>query len=185
MEYQIVLYFNQLGQGTFIDKVTAFISLIPFLIILWAILAFLAYIIDKENGKWVFLAVLIALALHFIISEGILKHAILNFFPMRIRPWIGHPDIVAIGKAYTDSSFPSSHMASTLAVLTVFVSFYKKVWPWALIFVLLMAFARMHNGMHYPTDVVAGTILGIMYGLLAVWTTRKIKARRSKLTTIN
>lgn len=179
MEYQIVLYFNQLGQGTFVDKVTAFISLIPFLIVLWTILAILALIFDKQNGKWLFLAVLIALALHFLISEAILKHAILTFFSTRTRPWIAHPDIIAVGKTFTDSSFPSSHMASTLAVLTVFVAFYKKIWPLALIFVLVMAFARMHNGMHYPTDVLAGTILGIIYGLLSVWIVKKIRARYS------
>jgi undecaprenyl-diphosphatase len=61
-----------------------------------------------------------------------------------------------------------------LAVLSVFVYYYRKVWPWALGFILLMAFARMHNGMHYPSDVLAGTILGICYGLIAVWLIRKI-----------
>lgn len=180
MEYQIVLYFNQLGQGTFVDRITAFISLIPFLIILWAILAFLALFLEKEKGKWVFLAVILALALHFLISEAILKHAILSFFQMRTRPWIAHPDILAIGKQFTDSSFPSSHMASALAVLTVFTLFYKKVWPWALIFVLLMAFARMHNGMHYPSDVLAGTVLGISYGLLSYWIVKKIRLKYTK-----
>lgn len=180
MEYNIVLFLNQLGQGTIVDQVTAFISLIPFLIVLWAILAFLAFFVDKNNGKWVFLAVLIALALHFLISEGLFKHAILTFFPARIRPWMAHSDILAIGKVFTDSSFPSSHMASTLAVLTVFVSFYKKVWPLALIFILLMTFARMHNGMHYPSDVIAGTVLGIGYGLLSVWIVNKIRKKYSK-----
>jgi len=182
MEYKIVLFFNQLGYGSFIDNITAFISQIPFLIVLWAILAFIILFTDKEKGKWVFVAVLIALALHFLISEGMLKHAILTFFPARIRPWMAHPDILAIGKAFTDSSFPSSHMASTLAVLTVFTTFYRKIWPLALIFVLFMAFARMHNGMHYPTDVIAGTILGIGYGLLSIWIVNKIRARYSKQT---
>ncbi len=84
---------------------------------------------------------------------------------------------MAVGKAFTDSSFPSSHMASTLGVLTVFVYFYRKTWPLALIFVLLMAFARMHNGMHYPTDVLAGTILGLGYGLLAIYIVNKIRVK--------
>lgn len=179
MEYRIVLFLNQLGQGSFIDNITALISQIPFLIVLWAILAFIVLFTDRKKGKWVFIAVLVALALHFIISEGLFKHAILTFFPERIRPWLAHPDIVAIGKAFTDSSFPSSHMASTLAVLTVFVAFYRKVWPYALIFALLMAFARLHNGMHYPSDVLAGTILGIGYGLLSYWIVNKIRTRYS------
>lgn len=180
MEYQIVLFLNQLGHGTFLDKITEFISLIPFLIILWTILAFVCLIIDKDRGKWVFVAVLIALALHFLISEGLLKHAILTFLPIRVRPWVGHPDILAIGKNFVDSSFPSSHMASSLAVLTVLTAFYRKIWPLALVFVLIMAFARMHNGMHYPSDVLAGTILGIGYGLLSIWTINKIKNRRTE-----
>jgi len=37
-----------------------------------------------------------------------------------------------------------------------------------LIFVLLMATARMRNGMHYPSDVLAGAVLGIVYGVAAV-----------------
>jgi len=187
MEFNIVYFFNRLGQGTYVDQITAFISLIPFLIVLWAVLAFTAFFVDKKNGKWVLIAVLIALALHFIISEGLLKHAILTFFPPRIRPWIGHPgEIIAIGKAFTDSSFPSSHMASTLAVLTVFVTFYRKTWPLALIFVLLMAFSRIHNGMHYPTDVLAGTVLGLGYGLLAIYIVNKIRAKfTNKLRSID
>ncbi|HCB51180.1 TPA: hypothetical protein DEP21_01160 [Patescibacteria group bacterium] len=28
-----------------------------------------------------------------------------------------------------------------------------------------MAFSRMHNGMHYPSDVIVGSVLGILYGL--------------------
>src|SRR4030042_1354267 len=141
MEFEIVRFLNHLGQGTPVDKITEMISWIPFLIILWAALALMAILVDKKNGKWLFIAVLIALAFHFLISEGLLKHAILTFFAPRIRPWIAHPgEIVAVGKAFIDSSFPSSHMASTLGVLTVFVCFYRKIWPLALIFVLLMAF---------------------------------------------
>jgi undecaprenyl-diphosphatase len=62
-------------------------------------------------------------------------------------------------------------MSSTVSILTVFVYFYKKywiVWTSAILFALLMAFARIHNGMHYPTDVLAGTALGIVYGIIAI-----------------
>jgi membrane-associated phospholipid phosphatase len=34
---------------------------------------------------------------------------------------------------------------------------------------MLMAAARVHNGMHYPSDVLTGTLLGVGYGL-AAWT---------------
>ena len=40
-----------------------------------------------------------------------------------------------------------------------------------------MCFARLHNGMHYPTDVLTGSLLGLGYGLLAVRLAPKISAR--------
>lgn len=36
------------------------------------------------------------------------------------------------------------------------------------VFLFFMAFARIHNGMHYPSDVVAGAVLGILYGLAGI-----------------
>jgi undecaprenyl-diphosphatase len=184
-ELAIVQYFNGLGLGSPVDFITTFVSFIPFLIALWLVLGILAMIFDKKQGKVVFVTAVIAIALHFLISEAVLKHAILTFFPMRIRPYLAHPgDIVLVGKQmigslsltknFIDSSFPSSHMASTLAVLTVFTYFYRKVWPLVLIFVLFMMYSRMHLGMHYPTDVLAGTALGIIYGGLAILITKKI-----------
>jgi undecaprenyl-diphosphatase len=176
MDYQIVLYLNKLGYGTFIDNITNFVSWIPFIFVLWLVLGVYSIIKDKKNGKWVFITILVALGLHFIISEGLFKHFLADFLHIfRFRPWFAHPiEIRSIGKQFMDSSFPSSHMASTLAALTVFVYYYRKTWPWALLFVLFMAFSRMHNGMHYPTDVLAGSLLGILYGLLAIKIVRKI-----------
>jgi len=65
-------------------------------------------------------------------------------------------------------------MASAVAMLTVILFFVPGVWPHALAFVLLMAFSRMHNGMHYPSDVLAGTMLGICYGITGVWIAKKV-----------
>jgi len=183
MDYQIVLYLNKLGYGTFIDNITNFVSWIPFIFVLWLVLGIYTIIKDKKNGKWVFITILVALGIHFLISEGLFKHFLAeNLHIFRFRPWFTHSiEIRSIGKQFIDSSFPSSHMTSTLAVLTVFVSYYSKVWPWALIFILIMAFSRMHNGMHYPTDVIAGSLLGILYALAAIKIVKFLFKRRKNV----
>lgn len=174
MDYSIARFFNHLGSGTFIDSITVLISSLYFLVIFWLVWVALILILDNKNGRYFLFAVLFALIIYFIFNDFVFKQLIADFY-FRERPFIAHSDIIALGQRFVDSSFPSGHMASTVAILTCFVYFYRKTWPLALFFALLMAFARVHNGMHYPSDVLAGTILGIGYGLLAILITNKIK----------
>lgn len=166
MELQIVKFLNQLCFN-WINPATNFISSEFFLILLWTLITFAIFILDNRNGKKVLLAVAVALILHFSISEGLIKHFLADYF-FRVRPYNFDHSIIPIGKKYLDSSFPSSHMASTLAVLSVYFYYYRKFWSVMLLFILFMAFARMHNGMHYPSDVLAGLFLGIIYGASAI-----------------
>jgi undecaprenyl-diphosphatase len=193
-ELQIVEYFNRLGLGTHMDLLTVFISFIPFMIALWLVMILLAIIFDKKRGWMVLVSVAIAMAFYLLFSDFILKHAILAFYPMRVRPYLAHPgDIILVARKaiifgkeslnltenFRDSSFPSGHMGSSLAVFTVFVYYYRKIWPLVLVFVLFMAYSRMHLGMHYPTDVLTGTVLGIICGLLAVLITKRIFRKKA------
>ncbi|HBP00652.1 MAG TPA: hypothetical protein DD454_00320 [Candidatus Moranbacteria bacterium] len=36
-------------------------------------------------------------------------------------------------------------------------------------FSVLMGFSRIHNGMHYPSDVIMGAVLGAAYGLVSIF----------------
>src|SRR3989339_2060158 len=126
MDLQIAVFLNKLWSGTFIDFLTKFISSHLFLVILWSVLVLLALIFDKTKGRKVLIAVLIAIALHFLISEGIFKILLANFFELRIRPYLAHPDLITALGTNSDASFPSSHMSSTAAILTVFIYYYKK-----------------------------------------------------------
>lgn len=167
MEIKIVKFFNHLKIGK-ADFFVFILNSVFFLACLWIIIASLILVFDKQNGKDIVLGIIVALALHFIISEGIIKHSLK--FTFRKRPFLKFPDaIISIGKKYYDSSFPSSHMSSTMAVLTVSFFFYEKLWPLMVLFVLLAAFSRIRSGMHYLSDVLAGIILGILYGYLAIF----------------
>ena len=173
MDFTLAHAINGLGAGL-IDPVTELVCAIAFLVAAWTSMLGVAVWRDRLRAREVSLGVVLALLTHFVVSEGLLKHGMLRFFPKRVRPWMAHPaDIVPVGFHFEDSSFPSSHAASTTAVLFVFGWHYPRVRIPAALFVLLMAFSRVHNGMHYPTDVLAGTVLGLGYGWLAVTLARR------------
>ncbi|MDO8241033.1 MAG: phosphatase PAP2 family protein [Candidatus Moranbacteria bacterium] len=167
-ELRIVKFFNRLGRGTAIDWVTDFVSRILYLAVFWMLFAIAIFFL-AENGKIIALAMTIAAGLHFLISEGVFKRLLLKYFA-KIRPYVEHPkEVFPIGRRHSDSSFPSSHMSANLAVFTVLAYFYPSMWLIITLLVLLIAFARLHNGMHYLSDVVAGIVFGIVYGIVGIY----------------
>lgn len=167
-EIKMVQYLNTLG-GKKTDEFLGFINSIRFLAFFWIVLVAVAALKHPIIAEQFLLAVLIVAVLHFCITEGFIKHFLTRFFPARQRPYIAYPEMIKpIGKKFSDSSFPSSHMATTAAMLVVIAAFYPSLVIPAIILIVVMAFARLHNGMHYPSDIIAGTILGIAYGAVAI-----------------
>ena len=72
------------------------------------------------------------------------------------------------------NSMPSAHSANCFAVAMVLFVFYR----WTLWFTLpigsLVALSRVYNGVHYPSDVVAGAILGAGTAAAVVWAADRV-----------
>lgn len=166
MEYKIVKFFNR--NFRYLDRLTNIICSYSFLIILWLAVMAAIFFSDYLNRRAIITGMSIALLLHFFIDEGLLKYAFSSIF-FRRRPYIAYPEeIIPIGYSLKDSSFPSSHMAAALAVFTVIFNFHPDYWPAMAAFTILLAFARIHKGLHYPSDILAGIVLGIIYGIAAI-----------------
>ncbi len=174
-ELSIVHYFNHLGQGTILDNVSLWISDIRLMIIIWALVGVMALILDKKHGKEVLLGIFFVTVIYFLVNDIILKQGLFKLLlPVRPRPFIGYPDIIPLGQKFYGSSFPSGHMGNTAAILTIVVAYYRKALIPAIVILLIMAFSRMHNGMHYPSDLLAGAVLGVLYGLMGFGIIKKI-----------
>ncbi len=81
------------------------------------------------------------------------------------RPYTAHPGILVLARRSADLSFPSDHavMAGAVAAGLWLVS--RRLGAAATIAALLMAFARVYVGAHYPRDVLAGLALGATVAL--------------------
>lgn len=92
----------------------------------------------------------------------------------RARPYDMIDGLTSLVKPLSDPSFPSGHASSTFACLFVVVLMQpKKLGIPALCVSLFMAYSRLHVGVHYPTDVLAGSLIGI--GFAALFTAVYIK----------
>ena len=84
-------------------------------------------------------------------------------------------------------SFPSGHTRDTAVFMTVLVAFMPKRLRWLMAaFAVFIALTRIYVGAHYPTDVIAGLIIGYLIGKIVlgiVEQTRKLlEARKEKLS---
>jgi membrane-associated phospholipid phosphatase len=109
-----------------------------------------------EKRKQLIIALGVGIIAFFLINELFSKHILIDFTGIRERPYIAHANLITpIGERYTDSSFPSSHVAATALFMILVVREFPLLRPVAILFTLLMALSRIHNGMHYPSDVLA------------------------------
>lgn len=93
----------------------------------------------------------------------------------RIRPYEILKEITILTHQPGDHSFPSGHSAGSFACAWAFFRAYKKKWgvP-ALVLAALIALSRLYVGVHYPTDVIGGIVIGIIVGELGYHVGKKI-----------
>jgi len=84
---------------------------------------------------------------------------------MRPRPFWIDPSFNLLVTAPTDFSFPSGHSSASFAGAVACLTQDRKKGVILVILAALIAVSRMYLTVHFPTDVLAGTILGIIYGI--------------------
>lgn len=102
-----------------------------------------------------------------------------------VKPWIGrirpsHEIIDQINLLVNKGgkwSFPSNHAANTMALTVIIGYFYKKYKSFLILLTLIIGISRVYVGVHYPFDVVAGFVIGYVFGWVTItlWVILKMR----------
>jgi undecaprenyl-diphosphatase len=88
--------------------------------------------------------------------------SLVSFILFRDRPFVTHPEMGHLPIRVDSASFPSGHTLLTfsLAASLLFSGLKKAGWL-LLLLAAIIGTARIAAGVHYPTDVIGGAVIGI------------------------
>lgn len=122
----------------------------------WVVLGLALALIDPDRREsWLICALLGPIAI--VLNYGI------KLLVKRPRPVL--EGLPPLGGAPSSLSFPSAHALSSFAVATAMFRV-DPATAGALVVALAISLGRPYLGMHYPSDVLAGAVLGILLGLI-------------------
>ena len=161
MDHAIVLYLNQLaGASVFsVLKTVFFAQYFPYVLCV----AFLCFACVKSSFFY---------KKFFFLLEGLtagvlarLSVEAFRLFVHRPRPFLADPAIFGL-LSETSYSFPSGHAAFFFGLATVIYQHNRKWGSWFFVGAGIIGLARIAAGVHYPSDILAGAVLGVVVGLV-------------------
>lgn len=160
-EFYILDWIQAYLRHPLLDPVMVFITTLGNAGILWIVLTILLAV--KRSTRKTAAALAVALALCLLFGNLLLKPLI-----GRIRPFNVQDAVTLLITAPLDYSFPSGHTMSSFAAAMVLLRTDRRMGIPAMVLAALIAFSRMYLYVHYPTDVLAGLLLGCLFGWLSV-----------------
>ncbi len=123
--------------------------------LIWGMIALSIALAVRSHHVWILIEALTAISSVWVIQQ------LIGVVWFRKRPFMEDPGIPnLIHKSGISKSFPSDHAAIAFALATIVMLFMPR---WGKIFYVMafcVAIGRVAVGVHYPTDIVVGAILG-------------------------
>lgn len=142
-----------------LDFVAFFIAKYSEYILAVVLVLFLA-INFKKYWRMLLEAIIAAVFTRFVLAE------IIRWLWFRPRPFITNNVNLLIDYNAKEASFPSGHASFYFALSTIVYFYNKKIGIIFYIASLFIVLARVFVGIHWPSDILAGAIIGILVGLV-------------------
>lgn len=165
-----ILYALQGIHSGILDALMVFITNLGNVGAIWLVAA--AVCLLMKRTRMIGLGMMIAIAIAFIVGDVALKP-----LTARVRPCNLDTAVSMLIARPDGFSFPSGHTSAAFSATTVLYLAKSRLRVPATVLALLVAFSRLYLFVHFPTDVLAGALLGVCCGWLGWYLCRPLAAR--------
>ena len=169
MDGQLLLWIRETFGNPVLDRIMIFISSLANKGMLWIGIGVVLLLLGVNGRKWSERGLLVLLSLAF---NAVVCNLWLKPMVARTRPYdlLGYEILV---RRLGDYSFPSGHTSASFAAATALYAIDRRWGTAAYILAVLIGFSRLYLGVHFPTDVLAGAVIGILAAKAAQWILEK------------
>ena len=167
LDLKILGWIHDTFSSGFLDRVMPWVSFLGNGGMVWILAACLLLCTRRYRRSGILL--LVGLAAGALVGNLLLKPLI-----SRARPSWPYPVPALLSRAPAGYSFPSGHALSSFAAATILALTDRKLGAFALPLACLIALSRLYLYVHFPSDVLAGAILGAVIGGFVYWFGKRI-----------
>lgn len=156
IDKEILYFIQEFLRSEYLNEIFSFITRLGDWGVIWIIISIIL-LIPKKTRKVGVLSIC-SLLLCYVANDLIIKKIV-----ARERPFNQFSELIPLIKKPIGFSFPSGHSASSFASAGILFRYLdKKYGILAIVLAGIIAFSRLYLGVHFPSDVIVGIIMGLL-----------------------